>query len=301
MKYAATIVLGLVSVLSVAQGSIDIFTGSFRHGFKANAEDLSGDAYENMTLVNLKFPIVFSESTIWYNDLTYQSPVVHYSDDFSNAIRPTRLYGFLFQTGLVQRLTETTAVQLLMMPRFMTDFKGVGLQHFQFGGIGLFEKKYHDRFMMRYGLLYNRELFGHVFVPLVYVDWKLSDKWSVTGLLPIFSKISYQVTDNLSFGFNHFGLVTSYQLGDAAYNNDYIERKSIDVTLFGRIRIAGNFHFETRAGYALGRSYRQYEEGDELDFKIITFSFGDDRVQKNIAFDPGPILDFRIVYNLPLD
>lgn len=290
----------MISCFAYGQSSIDLFTLSYKHGFSQPVSGQQANAAENVALLNLKIPIVFSESTIWYNDLTYQGFVVDY-DGASSVIDPTRLHGLILQTGLVRKLSETTGFQLLLAPRFMSDFQQLGWQHVQLGGIGLFEKKYSDRLLMRYGLMYNRELFGHMFVPLVFVDWKISERWSINGLLPVFGKLNYQAHPRLGMGLSLFGLITSFQLGDPVYNGDYIERKSVDLSLYGRYRLAGNLHFEARFGYALGRSYRQFNEGDEVDFRITIASFGDDRTQQNVDFSAGPILDIRLVYNLPLD
>ncbi|MFY0601875.1 MAG: hypothetical protein JXR03_19530 [Cyclobacteriaceae bacterium] len=290
-----------LSLCCYAQNSLDLFTVSFRHGFSRPTNEVVGNASENVGLVNLKVPIRLSKTSIWYNDLTYQASTVDYSSDFPNTIDPTNLHGFIFQSGLVRKLDEKSAFQLLAVPRLMTDLNNVTINHFQFGGIGLYERKFSESLTMRYGLMYNQELFGDMFVPLVYLNWSLTPKWSVKGLFPIFTKITYQSSEKLALGLSHFGMITSFQVGDPFYNQDYIERKSIDLTLFGRYKLAGNFHLEMRAGYALGRSYYQYAKGDEVDFRVAIFSVGDNRTQKNVSFNPGSIIDFRMVYNLPLD
>jgi len=186
------------------------------------------------------------------------------------------------------------------VPRFMTDFENVNGKNWQFGAIGLYEKRYHEKLMMRFGLLYNQELFGPILTPLVHIDWQFAPKWSIVGMLPIYAKINYHASENLTMGFSHFGLTTTYRLGNIAYENDYIERSSIDLTLFLRQRIVGNIHIEGRFGYALSRKYEQYAEDQKLDLRIIIFNFGDNRIVKNTGFNDGLIANIRVVYNLPL-
>ena len=297
MKWLSTIIIFLTAASVHAQQSLDLLTLSYRQGFEQNIPGTPGKARERVLLGNVKVPIVLSEKTIWYNDLTHTGTTVSYSMD---GIDPLKLHGFILQTGIIQTLSENTAIQLLFAPRFMSDYQEINGSHFQFGGLALFEKKHHEGLTLRYGLLFNRNLSGPVFVPLVYVDWLVDTKWSVKGLLPVFGKIAYQANEKLSVGLSHFGLITTYQLGDPAYNGDYIERKSIDLALFGRYKLYNNVHFEARAGYALARSYGQYAKGDEMDFSVTILKFGDDRTQKNTSFDPGPIIDFRLVYNLPI-
>ncbi|MBV6642380.1 MAG: hypothetical protein KI791_16800 [Cyclobacteriaceae bacterium] len=296
-----TLILLFLSASSLmAQQSIDLATLSYRSGPSAPYENNQGNARETGLMANFKMPVVINETSIWYTDLTYQHFNIDYSVSDPGSIMPLKVHGVILQTGWVKSIGEKNAIQMLIVPRFMSDLNEVSKQHFQLGAIGLYEIKYREDLTMRYGLMYNREKFGNMFVPLVYLDWIVAPKWSISGLLPIFAKINYHATEKLTLGFSHFGLITSFQVGDPLYNNDYIERKSIDLALFGRYKFWGGLCFEARAGFAVGRSYLQFAEGDEMDFRVAILSFGDDRTQKNIAFDSGPILDLRLVYNLDL-
>jgi hypothetical protein len=303
MKYLTLLILGVCSSLFLfSQSSIDIFTLSGRYGFPQEYEtSYSEKATETGILVNLQLGVPFSESTIWYSQLTFNNFRVNNDismpDDIAN---PISVYGFILQTGLYQKFSKGRGIQLLFAPRFMTDFNHVDGGHFQFGGIALYEKQFSDRLMMRFGVMLHDELGGPYMVPIVYTNWQISSKWSIIGTWPISGKIKYDINDNISTGISHFGLVTSYKLGHPDYQGDYMERTSIDLCLFGRIRLAGNFHMEGRMGYALGRYYKQYDADQHADFRITIIKFGDNRVAKNVNFNPGPIALLRFVYNLPL-
>ncbi len=213
---------------------------------------------------------------------------------------PLSLQAFILQTGLYQKFGNGQGIQLLFAPRFMTDFEDAGRESFQFGGIVMYEKRFHDQLMMRFGAMYNDEMGGHMVIPLVYSDWQINSKWSLVGMWPIFGKINYKVSENFSTGISHFGMITSYSLGHPDYEGDYIERTSIDLALFGRIRVARNFHLEGRLGYSVGRLYEQFDADQTVPFRLSIISFGDERVAKNVLFNPGPIVNLRLVYNLPL-
>jgi len=303
MKYLSFLILAICSSAYIsAQTDLDIFTLSGRYGFPQEYETTyDGKATETGILANLQMPVPFDESTIWYSQLTFTNFRVNNDitmpDDIAN---PINIYGFILQTGLYQKFSNGRGLQLLFAPRFMTDFNNVDRGHFQIGGVALYEKRFSERLMMRFGAMLHDELGGPYMVPIVYTDWKLSSKWSIVGMWPISGKIKYTVNDNLSAGISHFGLVTSYRLGHPDYQGDYMERTSIDECLFARVRVVGNIHLEGRLGYALGRYYKQYDAGQKADFRITIIKFGDNRVEKNVNFNPGPIALLRLVYNLPL-
>jgi hypothetical protein len=286
-----------------AQESIDLLTLSGRYGIPQKVEEgFHGKATETGALVNLKVPVVISEATIWYNELSYTNFHVAFSDPQADGIAaPIALDGFILQTGLVQKIDDTRKIHILAAPRFMSDLHGSTGECWQIGAVGLFEKRFHDRLLMRFGALYNQEFFGPFMVPLVYVEWRFGKKWSLSGLLPIYGKLNYHASERLTLGLSEFGLITSYRLGVPEYRGDYIERKSIDITLFARYKLFGNFHLEGRAGYAMSREYGQYGKDDKVDFRVSILTFGDNRTRKNVLFNSGPIFNLRLVYNLPLD
>jgi hypothetical protein len=286
-----------------AQKSLDILTLSGRYGFPASYEAPfeNHKGTETGALVNIQLALPTKGSTRWYNNLTYTT--FHVNNDAemnADVANPIHLHSFILQTGLYHKFENGNGILLLFAPRFMTDFENASGKNFQPGVMFLYEKKFHDDLLLRFGALYHDELGGPYLVPIVLSDWQINSKWSLNGMWPIYGKLNYHVSDNFTTGISHFGLVTSYRLGNPSYEGDYIERTSIDLTLFGRIRLAGNLHLEGRFGYALGRSYEQYSSDQKVPFRITIIKFGDNRVAKNTLFNPGPIINLRLAYNLPL-
>lgn len=303
LKYFVVVFFFLFTKLLSAQSAIDILTVGGVVGAPSSYQDpLNGKATESNLLVNLKLPVKFNEKTIWYNDFTYSG--FNVTNDID--VRPTeyltamRMHGIILQTGIVQKINERNGFQLLAVPRYMSDFKGSDSKSWQLGAIALFEHRNHERLLTRYGFLYNQELFGPLLVPLIYLDWQINDKWSVTGLMPINLKVSYKVNESLTAGFSHFGFITTYRLGQEEFKTDYIERNSIDETLFARWNTHGNIFIEVRFGYSLSRVYEQYRADEKMDLRLSIVRFGDERTPANVNFDNGMIASMRLVYSLPL-
>lgn len=300
------IILGLVvyTFAVQAQPAIDLFTVSGFSGMPAAYyQPLTGKARESGSLINLKLPIVTSQKTIWYNDLTYSRYTIttDLDPEPDDQITALRLHAFIFQTGIVRKLNDRSGIQFLVVPRYTTDFNGGDRKSWQLGAIALYEHRAHERLMMRYGTMYNGELFGPLLVPLVYLEWTINDRWNITGLMPINLKVNYTLTERLITGFSHFGFITTYRLGQEEFKTNYIERNSIDETVFVRWKMMGNLHLETRMGYSLSRVYEQYEESQKMKLRIALIRIGDDRELKNVNFNSGPIASIRLVYALPID
>ena len=286
----------------LSQENLDIITLSGRYGFPQSYDSIyESKAKEYGAMLAVVAPIEISDKTIWYNSLNYFYWHVTNEDSTPNSIaNPIDLHGIILRTGLYQKIENDRGIQIILAPRFMSDFQNVNSHHFQLGGIFLYEKKYSEVLKVGFGAMYNQEFFGPYLVPLIQLNWKISEDWSIDGLLPIYVKIKYDINEKFNVGFSHFGLTTTYRLGDPNYNGDYMERKSIDETIFGRYNLGGNIFIEGRFGYSLGRSYAQYEADQKVAFSLPLISFGDDRVQKNISFHDGLIASLRFVYSINL-
>ncbi len=301
-KFLTVIICLLFTLVATAQKSIDIFTFSTRQTPSVAYVDTSAESTESAILINIKVPVPLSRKTIWYNNATYNTYQVKSELNNDVALNDIKLQGLILQTGIVQRIDSTRAFQLLFVPRFMNNFHRHGSAAWQFGAIGLFEKRYSSKLRLRYGFMYNQELSGPLLVPLVDVEWSISSKWSISGLFPIYGKINYHVSERFTAGISHFGLITSYALTDPEFSGSYIERTSIDLSLFGRWRLAGNVFIEGRLGYSLDRQYAQYASDDKLDLRLSILEFGDHRrPQKNAVIGNAPFAEFRLSYNLPID
>ena len=300
--FALFIVILCYSVSIAGQETLDLVTISGRYGFPSSYDSIyDGKAKEYGAMIGLVAPIEISEKSIWYNSLNYFYS--HVSDDEimpTDIANPINLHGIILRTGLYEKFSKDRGIQIFFSPRLMSDFQNINGTHFQYGGMVLYENRYSDKLKMGFGAMYNQEFFGPYLVPLINLDWKLSERWSISGLLPIYAKIKYEINERLNVGFSHFGLATSYRMGNIDYEGDYIERKSIDETLFARYRLVSDIFIEGRIGRTFGRSYAQYEADQKVDFSIPLISFGDNRVQKNVSIHDGWIANLRLVYSIPI-
>lgn len=299
-KLLFILVFVLVFFPLFSQKSLDILTISGRYGLPQPFDELySGEATESGTFLNFLAPIKISGKTVWVNSLNYFYFNVQGGEEIPDGIAdPIKIHGFILRTGLYQKFDNGRGIQVLIAPRLMSDFNDLDKNHFQMGALFVYEKVFNEKLGMSFGAMYNQELFGPYLVPIVNLDWQFAEKWSINGMLPVYAKVNYKVGENLTVGFSHFGLVTSYYLGDPEYVGDYIERQSIDLSLFARQRIAGNFYLEGRLGRSFGRKYEQYAGDQKVDFGLPLITFGDNRTVKNVNIKDGILLDLRLVFNI---
>ena len=296
------LILSLVFTLS-AQKSQDILVLSYRYGLPTDyKETYTGEATETGMTNSLTAGFNIGPTTMFGINVNH----FYFNVKGDPAIPvemapPVVLNGINVRKGLIQSFSEGRKLQLLIAPRLMSDFQNIDGTHWQMGGVVSYERAFHSDLSLGFGATYNKELFGHYLVPLFLIDWNLNSKWNIKGMLPITGRIKYRATENLELGFNHFGLSTTFALGDEAYAGDYIERFSVDLSLFARQRLFWNVYIEGMVGRTFGRNYKQYAGDQTVDFAIPLVTFGDNRVIKNVNFNDGIIIQGKLLINLPLE
>lgn len=292
---------GCLAMPLSAQRMLDVVSLSGRYGFpREYADTYSGEAIEMGSINSITAGVSLSKRTkipISFNHFYFH--VQGDSEIPEDQANPIGINGFILRTGWYQYLGNGNALQLLIAPRLMSDFKNLDGNSFQMGALFAYEKKFKEDLTMSFGAMFNQELFGPYVVPFVDLHWQLSSRLRIDGMLPITARVVYNVTDKLSTGLNYFGLITTYYLGDEAYAGDYMERQSIEPSLFLRHKLFGKLFVEGMVGRTLGRKYVQYPGDQKVDFALPLLTFGDDRIAKNSTFKDGVFLTLKVIVNLP--
>jgi hypothetical protein len=300
-KLFVTILFINLSISLFAQERFDIFYIAGNNNFMQD-DNLNDKNYEAAIMSNLSIPIVFKDSSVWYTSVDYQyfympNQAITTGDTELNF----NLHGIILRTGYIHRFNSKQSLQVLFTPRYMSDFNASFEKSIQLGGIVMYEKIKNDDFMWRIGVLYNQEFFGTYIVPVLYLDWNLTSKFKIKGLLPVYAKAYIQADENTEVGLHFIGLTTSYRVDEPMFENAYVDRRSIDLSLFTNVHLWDNIFFEGRVGYSLSKDYGLYDEDDKIDLGMPLVNFGDDRVRLNQEFDGSPFVHLRLKYSIPVN
>lgn len=283
------------------QDRIDILTLGGNFSSPAESKAHGNEVQYRSYFANVKLPVVIDSVNIWYNALSYTHHHLEHKNDLPKTIaNPLRIQHVIYQLGYIRKISKDRKLYLFAIPRLMSDFQEINSNHFQIGGLFALEKKYGGNLTMRYGFVYNQDYFGKFVNPSIYIDWRVSKKIRINAFLPLDSKIQYQINEGLDLGVFHYSPVLSYRLSHESYQNDYIQLNQIDLGIYSRKKLGGNFFLEGRLFYPLSRSFDQYKEDDQLDFKLNVLSFGEDRSIINESFSKTLSFNLRFIYSIPI-
>ncbi|MDO9186638.1 MAG: DUF6268 family outer membrane beta-barrel protein [Bacteroidia bacterium] len=182
---------------------------------------------------------------------------------------------------------------LITIPKIASDLKDViDKNDFQLGGIFLENYVHSEKLKIKAGLYYNREAFGNFFMPLVGLDWKVSDRLNLYGILPTSYKVEYAFVKNkLYAGANFRSLTRSFRLAKAQ-NLDYVRFNEIQLKLFVDYFIYKKVLIFGELGYSLGKSPWQYTYNSKIE------------TLRNPVYTPlksYPVFNIGVAYRIRLD
>jgi hypothetical protein len=131
---------------------------------------------------------------------------------------------------------------------------------FQLGVYSLFIVTESENFRYKFGLYYNREFFGNFFVPLVGVDWKVSDRFSIYGTLPNSMKFSYSLAPSrINAGLAFRSMTRSFRGQDV---NTFVRYNELQLKAFFDFYITPKNVVFVEGGYFLGKTPLLYKNND---------------------------------------
>ena len=186
-----------------------VFTLTFGKGFSQPFVDILNTSFQSLNTtykdssklknttnnyyLNLTIPIkIDSQNTIiarFYGENLYSTTTVDTSKlsfNVSSALLPIGL----------QHETKNKKWKYLglLMPKLSGHLKEETTgKDFQMGGYAMATYTKSDKFKIKFGLFYNREFFGNFFVPLFGIDWRVTDRFQMYGVLPTSYRLEYAI------------------------------------------------------------------------------------------------------------
>ncbi len=250
MKIRLTLWVCLLSMSADAQYFVDIFS------FNRQAYNIPSGAQTSDLFVNAFIPKVLKNgNTVFvrahYEKLSMQRDSL--SADYSSITLPIGI-----QVQLKNPKVKFTG---LIIPKIAgADLGDAFSDVFQIGAYSLFTVTESEKFRYKFGLYYNREFFGNFFVPLVGIDWKVTDRFAVFGTLPQSFKASYAIVPSrVNAGLAFRSMTRSFRGED---NTTFVRYNELQFKTFFDFYVTPKNVVFVEGGYFLGKTPLLYNNAD---------------------------------------
>ena len=174
------------------------------------------------------------------------------------------LYSGLLTPGYEKKWDSRWKTMFMVLPGFRSDLKEGTTDDFQLGGAALATLKVSDSLQFRFGMYYNREFFGNYFMALAGIDWKVSRRLHIFGLLPSSLNLEYRFGGRVYGGFSFQSDVASYRLENGNYVREGDKFWGYDsFRLYVNLYLTKHLVWYAEGGVTAGRLYKIYTPQDE--------------------------------------
>lgn len=250
MKFRLTLLFVVYASLADAQYFIDIFS------FNRQAYQVPNGAETSNLFVNAFIPKVLKNGNTVFVRAHYEK--LSMRRDSMAAIYSSVTLPIGIQVQLKNPKVKFTG---LIIPKIAGQDLGAEFSDvIQIGAYSLFTVTESEKFRYKFGLYYNRELFGNFFVPLVGVDWKVSDRFSIYGTLPNSMKFSYALAPSkINAGLAFRSMTRSFRGEDL---NTFVRYNELQVKAFMDFYITPKNVVFVEGGYFFGKTPLLYSNND---------------------------------------
>ena len=250
MRFRLIFLFLVVTVSGNAQYFVDIFS------FNRQAFNVPNGAQTNDLFVNAFIPKVLKRGNTVFVRAHYEKLFMQrdsLSADFSSITLPIGM-----QVQLKNPKVKFTG---LIIPKIAGADMGASFSDvFQIGVYSLFTVTESEKFRYKFGLYYNREFFGNFFVPMVGVDWKVSNRFSIYGTLPNSMKFSYALhPKRINGGLAFRTMARSFRGEDV---NTFVRYNELQLKTFFDFYITPKNVVFVEGGYFFGKTPLLYKNSD---------------------------------------
>ncbi|MAZ38155.1 MAG: hypothetical protein CL842_11950 [Crocinitomicaceae bacterium] len=297
----------LISFNGFGQDYVDLFrvqySGTPLNNYKPDSVSSSGSNIEELG-VDLTLPIKLNEKFVIITGYSFdQLEVLPFPQYQTGAEWHYRMHSL--KAGLSWQHNDTWSGQYLLIPKTTGRLDIINNKNSQLAALALIKQKKKENLFLRYGAYYNSEIFGPFFVPLLGIWYRSPNKkFEMNWTLPVWADMNYTWKSWFTTGLNFQSFVRSFYAPNYYSNygsnsgspDHYMVKASNETFLYTQFNIKRSFIIQTKVGHSIGRSFRHYNDGDNVDWGFSAFRFGDNRTQLNPDLKDGLIFQIRLIY-----
>lgn len=179
----------------------------------------------------------------------------------------TEFYSVSVPITFQKSFSQKYALLVSVIPTLSSDLKDVSGDDMLYSGFAMLKIRTSKTFSYSVGAGYSRQFFGTILLPVIGIDWQISEKLSFSGTLPVSEKLKYQLSDKSIIGLSSdFGIGGgSYRLSKKA-GSSYLQVQQYKNTLFYNYQLAKNFSVQISGGYNFVQKLDLYNKDQKVNW-----------------------------------
>ena len=279
----------------LAQEYVDILKIGYSNTSEAKFKDTNQSTSINSYNAVVTIPIKLNSKHAFLTGIDLSSQNLWLSPEYNQS---TTLYNTLLKVGLATTYTEKWSSTFVLLPKMASDYKTISGADFNFGVYAIAKLKKSEYFKFRFGLYASTELFGVFATPIIGAYYLSPNKhFEIDASLPITAAVNYHF-ESVTVGFDYFAIGRSYNISQETSTPVYVDQRPIEASTYIQFGLAENsILLRTKVGFS-SNTNEVYKQGDQLNYRVSAFSFGDNRTQLNPDILGSIFLKFEAIYRI---
>ena len=224
--------------------------------------------------VGAAFPLMFGQGkTIVMNQFNYKRTDLNYRNSPSGATLIAQMQSMQYTFFMIDSLNHKWKMVVVLTPGLASDFEGdLVKEDFTFGGVFGFIRQYGKNLQIGCGLAYMPDFGEPLPMPFVYLDWNISSRMNLNGILPTNMLLKYQLNPKFDVGLSLKVQGNRYHGNPEKFGVDNPLMKYSEGTFSPMLQYHFNqfLHLNVEGGYAFYRNFEFFDgdtEAQSLDLK----------------------------------
>lgn len=256
-----------VNAQQTEKAPITLQLGSFSTQYSYSPLSVNGKRIEiQQAGASFNLPVFY---TFKDNKLDFLMAGLEYNGLFLSGV-DSRFGGSRFSTFSLpvtfqKAISTKYALSASFIPTLSSDLKDISGEDMTYTAFVMLRIRKSEKFSYSLGVAYSRQFFGNVLVPVIGMDWNISDRWTYSGTLPVSEKLKYRMS-NKSF----MGVSNDFSIGGGAYrlskqmDSKYFQLQQVRSSLFYEYAPAKNFSLQISAGYNISQKLDLYNKDEKV-------------------------------------
>jgi len=217
-------------------------------------------------VAGVSVPIVFKKDSSKLVLSTYTERWQIEADDIPDL--PNAFQSVLGAVTYIKPISKKWSLAGAVIPRWNGNASDVFNNSFQIGGSLLAAYKSSPNLTYRLGVYYNSEFFGPFIIPLVGIDWKISERDNLFGVLPQILTYEHKVSNRFYWGAAYRMFNNSYRIGyrNLSLDDNYLRLVEMQLMLSADVYLSKRIVFNVEAGHSLFRRLRLGTDNDGKNY-----------------------------------
>ena len=261
-----TLIILSLPVICVSQPFVDPLNVKYQYfPEQSNSNDAKNKMSSNLSEATILLPLELKNKDIVLINADATKMNFNSTNTFASH---TSIYTTSFAVGYDhQWKNDNWRTMVMLIPKINSDFKDISSEDFQMGGVILANYKKNDHLKYHFGLYYNREFFGDYFIPLLGIEWKISDRTNLFGDLPANMNLEHKFSKKIYGGAAFQSVIGSYRMSEKT-GSDYLREGDNtlghdQLKLYVNYYVTDHFVLYAEAGQTFYRMYNLYDKNNE--------------------------------------